>query len=223
MNVLLFGSTGMVGKGVLLECLDDARVEHVLAINRTALGIPHPKLQEVVQTNVADLTNIKDQLQNCDACFFCLGVSVLGLSEESYTKITYDLTLQVAQFLVAANPNLVFCYVSGAGTDSTEQGRQMWARVKGKTENALLQLPFKAAYMFRPGYIQPMRGVRSKTDWYNAIYTVLKPLYFLFKGAKNYVTDSAALGKAMIEVAQNGYQKRIIENRDIYVLSQRSR
>jgi uncharacterized protein YbjT (DUF2867 family) len=222
MKILLFGSTGMVGKGVLLECLQDLRVEQVLVINRQPLGLTHQKLTEIIHANFFDFSILEEQLKTCDACFFCLGVSAVGLHEDAYTKITYDLTLNLAQTLVAANPDVVFCYVSGAGTDSSEKGRAMWARVKGRTENALLKLPFKAAYMFRPGYIQPLKGIRSKTAWYNAFYTVLKPLYFLLKPFKRFVTDTVSLGRAMIEVARNGYTKPIIESNDIYLLSRRS-
>ena len=222
MKVLLFGSTGMVGKGVLLECFEDPRVEKVLAINRQPLGLAHQKLEEIIHPDFFNFSSLKDRMAEYDACFFCLGVSVAGLSEEAYKKVTYDLTLHVAQTLVSVNSGAVFCYVSGAGTDSSEKGRAMWARIKGKTENALLQLPFKAAYMFRPGFIQPMKGVRSKTAWYNAVYIILKPLYFIFKSFKGFVTDSKSLGKAMIKVALSGYSKKIINSSDIYVLSHRS-
>jgi hypothetical protein len=219
MKVILLGSSGMVGKGVLLECMDDPNVEKILLINRSPIRIIHPKIKEIIHYDFNDLSTLKDELKGFDTCFFCLGITSAGLNEEKYTKITYDLTLNFARAFVTTNPNSVFCYVSGAGTDSSEKGRSMWARVKGKTENDLLKLPFKAAYMFRPGYIQPLKGIRSKTGWYNAVYVVFKPLYFLLKPFKSFVTDTVSLGKAMINVALKGYEKKIIESSDIYTLS----
>jgi uncharacterized protein YbjT (DUF2867 family) len=163
MNVILFGATGMVGQGVLRECLLDSDVQQILSIVRTPSGQQHPKLRELVHTNFFDYSAMEPQLTGCGACFFCLGVSSAGMDEAKYTQLTYDLTLAAASTLARLNPSMTFLYVSGAGTDSTERGRTMWARVKGKTENALLKLPFRAAYMFRPGIIQPLHGIRSKT------------------------------------------------------------
>jgi uncharacterized protein YbjT (DUF2867 family) len=181
MNVILFGATGMVGQGVLRECLFDPNVQQILSIVRTPSGQQHPKLPELVHTNLFDYSTIEPQLTGFDACFFSLGVSSAGLDEAKYTHLTYDLTLAAATTLARLNPQMTFLYVSGTGTDSTERGRIMWARVKGKTENALLQLPFRAAYMFRPGFIQPLQGIRSKTKLYQFFYTALNPILPLLK------------------------------------------
>ena len=177
MKVLILGSTGMVGKGVLLECLEDSDIKNILVLNRQSCNISHNKLKEIIHENFFDFSTIKEQLKGFNACFFCLGVSAAGLDEKKYSKITYDLTLGFAQIMLELNPNSIFCYVSGAGTDSSEKGRIMWARIKGKTENALLALPFKESYMFRPGYIQPLKGVKSKTGAYNVFYSIFKPFY----------------------------------------------
>jgi len=220
MNVALFGASGMVGAGALLECLADPRVESVLVVTRTATGRTHPKIREVLHPDFFDYTTLQTAFASCDACFFCLGVSAIGMSEAAYSHLTYELTVAAATTMVAANPKMTFCYISGVGTDSTEHGRTMWARVKGKTENALLALPFKAAFMFRPGYIQPVEGVRSKTGWYQAVYNVLAPTYpllrRLFPGS---VTTTASLGRALIRVAASGYPKSILHARDINLLA----
>jgi uncharacterized protein YbjT (DUF2867 family) len=222
MNVMLFGATGMVGKGALLECLDDARVRSVLVIGRSSCGVQHAKLTEVLHQDFFNYGSVAERFKDRDACFFCLGVSSVGMDEPRYRRLTYDLTLTAAQAMAAVNPRLTFCYVSGQGTDSSERGRSMWARVKGATENALLRLPFKAAYMFRPGFIQPLRGVRSKTSWYQAFYTVLGPvaplLQRLFPGS---VTTTVAVGRALIGVAAEGYSRPILETRDINQLASR--
>src|SRR6266511_2511608 len=165
MRILLFGATGMVGQGVLRECLRAAGVELVQTVGRTATGQRRSKLREVVHGNLLDYRAIESELRNFDACFFCLGVSSVGLKEAEYTRLTYDLTLAAAETLARLNPQMTFVYVSGAGTDSSERGRSTWARVKGRTENALLRVPFKAVYLFRPGFIQPLHGIRSKTAW----------------------------------------------------------
>jgi nucleoside-diphosphate-sugar epimerase len=221
MNVIILGSTGMVGKGVLLECLEDSDIKNILVLSRQTCNINHDKLREIIHEDFFDFSEIKEQLKGFDACFFCLGVSAAGLDEKKYSKITYDLTLGFAQIMLEQNPNSVFCYISGAGTDSSEKGKIMWARVKGKTENALLALPFKESYMFRPGYIQPLKGVKSKTRAYNVFYSIFKPFYFILKSFKGLATDSVTLGKVMIYVAMNGYDKRIISSKDIYMLSQK--
>ena len=179
----------MVGQGVLRECLLDADVEQVLAIGRSGTGQQHPKLQEIVQSDLFDLSPIESRLAGFDACFFCLGVSAAGMSEQDYRRLTYDLTMSVAQTLVRLNPGMTFVYVSGAGTDSSERSRMMWARVKGKTENDLLKMPFRAAYMFRPGYIQPLHGIRTKTKWYGALYAVMGPLYPHMEAALAQIRD----------------------------------
>lgn len=216
MKVILLGATGMVGQGALRECLLDADVEQVLAIGRSCTGQQHPKLQEIVTSNLFDLSPVEDQLVGFDACFFCLGVSAAGMSEQDYRRLTYDLTISVAHTLVRLNPGMTFVYVSGAGTDSSERSRMMWARVKGKTENDLLKLPFRAAYMFRPGYIQPLHGIRTKTRWYGALYAVMGPLYPLWKRLlPNYVTTTECVGRAMLNVARRGAPKRFLENKDI--------
>jgi len=218
MNVVLFGATGMVGAGALLECLADARVRSVLAITRSATGRRHPKLREVLHADFFNYDSLRADFASCDACFFCLGVSSIGKSEAEYTRLTYDLTLAAARAMVAANPRMTFCYVSGVGTDSTERGRTMWARVKGKTENALLTLGFARAFMFRPGYIQPIGGVRSKTGWVQAAYTVLAPLYPVLRTLLRGTTTSD-LGRAFIQVAAKGYSKSILYSRDINALA----
>lgn len=216
MNVLLFGATGMVGQSVLRECLLDPEVEQVLAIGRSKTDKTHPKLTEFVHANLLDLSAIEPQLMGFDACLFCLGVSSAGMTEEKYRSITYDITLSVARTLARLNPDMTFIYVTGTGTDSTEQGRSMWARVKGKTENDLLKLPFKGAFMFRPAAILPKHGVRSKTGWYQLIYNMMRPLYpLLERGFRNSVTTSDQLGRAMLKVAKHGYTKPHIESRDI--------
>jgi uncharacterized protein YbjT (DUF2867 family) len=220
MKVVIFGATGMVGQGVLRECLEDSRVESVLVMGRSRLRLTDPKIREILHTDFLDFKPIQSQFAGYDACFFCLGVSAAGKSEDDYRRLTYDVTLAAAEALVAVSPNLTFCYVSGEGTDSTEHGRAMWARVKGKTENALLRMPFKAAYMFRPGYIQPLKGVRSKTGWYQAFYTVLGPAYPLLRRlAPKYVTTTVNVGRAMIQVAANGYSKQILGTKDINLVA----
>ena len=205
----------MIGQGVLRECLLDPDVESVLGIGRSATGQQHGKLRELVHEDFFDFSAIEPELTGLDACFFCLGVSSAGMPEEHYRRVTYDITLAAAQTLVRLNPGMTFIYVSGAGTDSTERGRTMWARVKGETENALLRLPFKAAYMFRPGFIQPLHGIKSKTKLYRIFYAVTAPIFPLLKRFPKYVTTTEQLGRAMLEVARHGYPKPILESADI--------
>jgi hypothetical protein len=219
MKVILFGSTGMIGQGVLMECLKNPQVESVLAVNRRGASITHPKLKELVHKDFSDFTSLIPAFASYDACFFCLGISAIGLSENEYSKITFELTARVGETLLKANRNITFCYISGAGTDSSEKGRAMWARVKGKTENTLLAMSFKKAYMFRPGYIQPLKGIKSRTTWYNIIYFIFKPLYFILKPFKGMVTDTESMAKAMIHAALHGYDKKIIESADINILA----
>ena len=220
MRVVLFGATGMVGGGVLLECLDDPRVDSVVAVNRASLGRSHAKLREILHGDFYDYETLRAEFAACDACFFCLGVTSVGLDEARYTRLTYDLTTAAARVMAAANRNMTFCYVSGVGTDSTERSRTMWARVKGKTENAILGMGFKGAYMFRPGFIQPVRGVRSKTAWYQAAYSVLAPVSpLLLRLVPNHITTTARVGRAMIRVASAGYDRSILYTRDINVLA----
>jgi len=216
MKVILFGATGMVGQGVLRECLLDPNVESVLAVGRSPTGQQHAKLREIVHDNFFDFSAIESQLAGYDACFFCLGVSSVGMSAERYRHLTYDITMAAATTLAKLNPGMVFVYVTGRGTDSTEQGRLMWARVKGKTENDLLKLPFKAAYMFRPAGIQPLHGIRSRTAWYQALYAVAAPvLTLLNRVAPKYVTTTEQVGRAMIRVARDGYPRPVLESEDI--------
>jgi len=216
MKVILFGATGMVGQGVLRECLVDASVERVLVVGRSPTGVQHAKLHEVLHDNFTDFSKIESQLRGYDACFFCLGVSSVGMEAERYRHLTYNVTMAAANTLVRLNAGMVFTYVTGRSTDSTEQGPVRWARVKGKTENDLLKLPFKAAYMFRPAGIQPLHGVRSKTAWVQAIYVVAAPLLsYLARTAPKYMTTSEQLGRAMIKVARDGYPKPVLESEDI--------
>src|SRR5580704_8330447 len=216
MKVLLFGATGMVGQGVLRECLLDPDVESVVSIGRGATGRQHPKLRELLHNNFLDFSAIENQLSGFDACFFCLGVSSAGMSEEQYTRVTYGFTIAAARALAKLNPLMTFIYVSGMGTDSSEQGRSMWARVKGKTENELLRLPFRAAYMFRPGAIVALHGIQSRTKLYRVFYKVLGPLPpLLYKLFPKYVTTTEQIGRAMLKVAKNGWPKRVLETADI--------
>jgi len=216
MNIVLFGATGMIGQGVLRECLLDSDVERVLSIGRSTTGQRHPKLREIVHDNFVDFSSIESELTGYDAGFFCLGVTSAGMSEAAYRRITYDFTLAAARALVRASPTTTFIYVSGTGTDSTERGRVMWARVKGATENALQTLGFRAVYSFRPGYIQPMHGITSKTGWYRAMYAVGAPLYPLLKAlAPRYVTTTEAIGRAMLHVARHGWPTPVLESQDI--------
>ena len=215
MKVLLFGATGMVGQGVLRECLQDPGVEQVAALGRSATGVQHPKLVDIRHADLANYAGIEDRLHGFDACFFTLGVSSAGMKEADYDRVTYGFTLAAGETLGRLNPGMAFIYVSGAGTDSTERGRTMWARVKGRTENALLRLPLNA-YMFRPGAIQPLDGIRSKTASYRILYALTKPLLPLLRRAMpNQILTTREIGHAMLNVARRGYPKRILEVRDI--------
>lgn len=208
----------MVGDGVLHECLADPRVGSILAITRSPLSIKHPKLRELARKDFLDYRDVAREFDDIDACFFCLGVSSVGMKEDEYRHLTYDLTLAAAHTLAAAKPNATFCYVSGEGTDGSERGRRMWARVKGQTENALLALQLDA-YMFRPGFIRPRPGARSKTRWYRLAYAILTPLYpLLYTLAPGHMTTSENVSRAMIAVADRGYEKHVLENADINAL-----
>jgi uncharacterized protein YbjT (DUF2867 family) len=223
MNVLLFGATGMVGQGVLRECLLDPGVESVVSIGRSASGVTDPKLREIVHADLTNYSSIESQLTGFDSCFFCLGISSAGLTEEQYSKITYHITVGAAETLARLNTGMTFVYVSGAGTDSTEHGRTMWARVKGRTENALLRLPFKATFMFRPGIIVPRFGARSKTTSYRILYTLTRPVLPLLRRAfPNQVLTTDEIGEAMLIVARDGAPKAILETADIRLLLTRS-
>ncbi|OHX68218.1 NAD-dependent epimerase/dehydratase family protein [Flammeovirga pacifica] len=218
MKVIITGSTGMVGKGVLLECLEDNRISEILIINRSTLNLDHPKLKEVLIKDFSEVEAIKDQLIGYDAIFYCMGISVVGLSEEEYSKITFGNTKAFADTLHQLNPNMVFNYVSGTGTDETEKGNSMWARVKGKTENMILNKGFKDAYMFRPGAIIPEKGVKSKTNWYNAFYVITQPLFPLLKKSKQ-ITTTSKIGEAMINSLFHPIDMKHLENRLINTLA----
>ena len=222
MKVLIFGATGMVGQGVLRECLRDPEVERIVTVGRNPaeqIWEPaSPKLQEVVHRDLANLSPIAGELVGFDACFFTLGVSSSGMDQAGYERITYGFTLAAAELLSRLNPGMTFIYVSGAGTDPSEKGRVMWARVKGRTENALLRLPLKA-FMFRPGIIQPLDGIQSKTPAYRIGYSLMKPLLPLLHWAlPNLVLSTREIGQAMLAVAKNGYQKHVLETKDIRAL-----
>jgi uncharacterized protein YbjT (DUF2867 family) len=215
MKVIVFGATGMVGQGVLRECLLDPGVERVLAVGRSPSGQHHEKLAELVVADLFDLAPHQAAFDGFDACFFCLGVSSAGMKEAAYRHLTFDLTLAVARLLASLSPSMTFVYVSGLGTDATARGRVMWARVKGETENALLALPFKAV-MFRPGFIQPLHGITSRTGLYRAFYAVLSPLFpVLDRLAPDAVTTTERLGRAMLSVARRGAPRPVLETADI--------
>jgi len=216
MKVLLFGATGMVGQGVLQECLGDPGIESVVAIGRTATGVSDAKFREILRPDLFNYSDIEPELTGFDACFFCLGVSSAGMSQVDYHNLTYTLTLAAAETLARLNPGMTFIYVSGTGTDSSEKGPVMWARVKGRTENALLRLRFKAAYMFRPGIIEPVHGEKSKTDAYRIGYFLAKPFLPLLRGfLPDRVVTTEELAVAMIRVAREGFPKKILESADI--------
>ena len=214
MKVVLFGASGMIGQGVLRECLLDDDVASVVSIARSATGVSHPKLREIVHRDFFDFSAIEPELAGADACFFTLGVTSAGMSEEAYRRVTYDITIAAARKLRSVNPALTFVYVSGAGTDSTERGRTMWARVKGATENALLAR-FPNAYMFRPALIQPMHGIRSRTRAYRLFYAIARPFFPILRAFPGYVTTTERLGRAMIAVAKHGAPKHVLESADI--------
>ena len=216
MNVIITGATGMVGKGVLLECLDHPEIEKVLSIGRSQVELNHPKLVQLIHKDFSDFSSVRDQLKGYDAAYLCMGVSAAGMNEEKYHHLTYDLTMALARPLQELNPNMTCTYVSGVGTDSTEKGRTMWARVKGKTENALLNLGFKQAFMFRPGGIIPKRGIKPSSKLYRRALFLLGWLLPIIKAiAPNSIVNTSQLGLAMINVTKNGYDTTIIHSRDI--------
>jgi uncharacterized protein YbjT (DUF2867 family) len=219
MRIIIFGATGMVGQGALRECLLAGDVTEVLAVGRTATGQHHPKLRELVRPDLLDLSASED-LRGFDACLFCLGVSSVGLSEAAYTRITHDVTLAVAELLAGLNPAMTFIYVSGAGTDATERGRTMWARVKGRTENALQRLPWKAVYLFRPGFIQPLHGIRSRTALYRMLYPLLMPLLPLLRRLfPGQILTTESLGRAMLAAIRHGAPTAVLEARALNALA----
>jgi uncharacterized protein YbjT (DUF2867 family) len=216
MSVLIFGATGMVGQGVLRECLLDPDVQLIRTIGRTSTGVQHAKLREIVHQDLLHYADIESDLSGFDACFFCLGVTSSGMTEEAYTRVTYDITMAAAETLCRLNPKMTFIYVSGAGTDSSEQGRTMWARVKGRTENAVLRLPFAAAFMLRPGVIEPLHGVRSKTASYRVLYAITKPVLPVLRWTfPNQILTTEQIGRAMLNVARHGFPRRVLESKDI--------
>ncbi len=216
MKVILFGASGMIGQGVLRACLLDADVTEVVAVARGPLGRSDPKLRQVFHDDFTDFTAVAGELSGADACFYCLGVSTAGHSPADYTRITYDCTLAAARTVAAGNPELTFTYVSGEGTDSTEQGRTGWARVKGRTENALLAMDMRA-YMFRPAWIQPVHGERSRTGWYRAAYAATSWLYpVLRRVAPKHVTTTETLARAMLAVTRlEGEDPHILHSPEI--------
>lgn len=218
-RAIITGATGMVGEGVLHECLQHPDVETVLVITRKSCGVNHPKLKEIIHADFFDLSPIESHLSGYNACFFCLGVSSVGMKESEYYKLSYTLTMHVAQTLSKMNPGMVFCYVSGAATDSTEKGRMMWARVKGKTENDLMKLPFKSVYAFRPSYMQPTNGLKNTLSYYKYVgwmYPMFRPLF------PGYFGTLKELGQAMINSIKFGYDKQVLEVKDIRGLAEKT-
>ena len=215
-RVILTGATGMVGEGVLHECLLSPEVEAVLSVSRKPCGIQHPKLREILHSDFLNLSSVEPQLKGYNACFFCLGVSSVGIKKELYEKLTYDLTLGFAGVLSKQNSGMVFCYISGAGTDSSEKGRLHWARVKGKTENDLQKLPFSQVYLFRPGIMKPTKGLKNTLSFYKWAGWLLPVIQFLFP---KYMNSLADVGKAMIHAVTRGYSKPVLEVKDISLLS----
>ncbi len=214
MKVVVFGATGMIGQGVLRECLLDPGLDHVLTIGRTPTGRTDAKLHDLVVPSLHDLSAVESQLAGFDACFFCLGVSAVGMTEEQYSRITYDLTLSVANLLARVDPAMTFIYVSAAGASSSEQGA-MWARVRGRTENALFRLAFRA-YVFRPALIRPLHGIKSRTRLYNAVYVTMAPLMpLLGRLFPAHVTTTEQIGRAMLRVAREGFSRKILHTADI--------
>lgn len=206
----------MVGKGVLLECLDHPEVEKALIIGRSKLDLEHPKLEQIIHADFSDFSSIKSELSGYDACYLCMGVSAAGLKEEDYHKMTYDYTLGLARILAELNPNMTCTYVSGVGTDSSEMGRIMWARVKGKTENHLLNLGFKQAYMFRPGAIIPLRGIKSRTRLYQFFYDYFMWFIKLMKVfTPSSIVNTTQIGLSMINVTKDGFKKTVLDPKDI--------
>jgi uncharacterized protein YbjT (DUF2867 family) len=217
-KAIITGATGMVGEGVLHECLQHPDIESVLVINRRPCNVSHPKLTEIIHENFTDLSAIEHQLGGYNACFFCLGVSSVGMKEDKYTKFTYDLTMGFAGTLAGLNPEMTFCYVSGAGTDSSEKGKMMWARVKGKTENDLMKLPFKKAYMFRPAFIEPTKGLKNSYRAYKFLSPLIPVIRVLLP---KHICKLSEIGIAMINSVNLGFDKQVLEVKDIKELAGR--
>lgn len=222
MKVIITGATGMVGKGVLLECLDHSDITAVLSISRRTVGMDHPKLKELIHKDFSEFGSVADQLAGYDACYASMGVSSAGMNEVDYTRLTYDFTMSLATELHRLNSDMTFIYVSGQGTDSSEQGRVMWSRVKGKTENDIIKLGFRQAFAFRPGAIIPKRGVEPSSRMYAVLIKYLHWLITFVKWlAPNSVVDTVQIGQAMINATQNGYEKQVVLPKDILVLSEK--
>lgn len=220
MKIIITGATGMVGEGVLMECLQRPDVEKVLSLQRRDNGMKHPKLEILIHSDFSDCSSIASRFEGYDACLFCAGVSAIGKTKEEYFRLTYTLTMHIASLLADKNPGMTFCYISGSSTDSSEKGRMMWARVKGKTENDLMKLPFKHVYAFRPGYLHPTPGQKHVLGGYTYV-SWLFPVFKLL--IRNYVSTIRELAIAMIEVSKNGYEKSILEVKDILKVATRNR
>lgn len=221
MNVVLFGATGMVGQGVLRECLRNPGVTDVLAVGRSPTGQTHPKLRDIIHADLLDFAAVEPALSGFDACFFCLGVASAGMDETDYRRITFGITVAAATTLARLNPGMTFIYVSGAGADSSERGRVMWARVRGETENAVLRLPFRRAVIIRPAGIIPLHGISSRTRLYRAAYAITRPIQpLLYRMFPQFVTTTEKLGQAMLQIVRHGSPKPILEARDINALAE---
>ena len=218
MNVIITGTSGMVGKGVLLECLANKMIKSVLIINRSSIGLKHSKLKEIILKNFTKIATISNDLEKYDACFFCMGTSSVGMNVKDYTSITFDITKVFVDTLYNLNHNMVFNYVSGSGTDSSEKSKTMWARVKGKTENYILNKGFKDAYMFRPGVIIPGKGIKPKTQWYRIVYTILSPFFWFLKKSRT-IPTTTKVGLAMIHTLFHSQSLKHLENKDIILLA----
>jgi len=219
-HVLITGASGMVGRSVLLECIDDKRIDRITLVLRNEINLQHPKINQIILNDFTRFDEVKLKFGRPDACFHCMGVSSVGLNENEFSKLTFDISKSLADVMFDLNPEMVICYVSGTGTDSSEKGKTMWARVKGKTENYLLKKGFSKAYMFRPGAIIPEKGIKSRTGWYNALYVILRPFFPILKQSNN-ITTSTLLGKAMINTLLNIDIKIYLENEDINELGKK--
>ena len=218
LNVIITGASGMVGEGVLHECLRSDAVEQVLVLGRKPCGTTHPKMKEILHADFFDLAPIAAQLSGYNACFFCLGVSSVGMQEPEYTRLTHTLTMHFAETVVRLNPDMTFCYISGAGTDSTEKGRSMWARVKGKTENDLMKLPFKKVYNFRPGALMPTNGLNNTLSYYKYLGWLMQGILFVVPSLGSTLAE---LGHGMIKAVTLGYEKQVLEVKDFVGLAKR--
>ena len=218
-KIIITGSTGMVVRGVLLECLDHEKIEKILIINRRSLKMEHPKLSEILLEDFHKIEVIESKLKGYDACFFCLGVSSIGISKSEYEKTTYDLTIHFSEVFLKRNSRSIFTYFSGAGTDSTEKGKVHWTKIKGKTENKISEMPFKVSYMFRPGYIHLYRGVAPKVLWMNILYLFFGMIYQVLKYFLGTATNSINVGRAMIPCLNGEYENNILNNKEINLLA----